>query len=133
VPAAGGCHHPEAPQRGGFRWHHAAVAGRLPPTVGPDSTPAAGSPFDLWDLPVSVHLVLFVHRVTGLEPGLYLGAEAAGMRATGIGCYFDDVLHHALGLQDRTWQSLYHFTIGTPVDDPRLRSAPPYGEERTQK
>jgi len=184
-------------------------------------------PFDLWDLPVSVHLVLFVHRVTGLEPGLYiwvrdlqqvdalraafrpdflwqceqpeecplfalesgdlrkfaknlschqdiaadgafslgmltqfepalrtrgpqtyrqlfwetgmigqslyLGAEAAGMRATGIGCYFDDVLHHALGLQDRTWQSLYHFTIGTPVDDPRLRSAPPYGEDRMAK
>jgi SagB-type dehydrogenase family enzyme len=184
-------------------------------------------PFDLWDIPVSVHLVLFVHRVTELEPGLYLwvrdlqqldalraafrpdflwqceqpqecplfaleradlrkfaktlschqdiaadgafslgmltqfepalrargpqayrqffwetgmigqslylGAEAAGMRATGIGCYFDDVLHHALGLKDRAWQSLYHFTIGTPVDDPRLRSAPPYGEERTVK
>ena len=44
---------------------------------------------------------------------------------------WDDMLHHALGLQDRTWQSLYHFTIGTPVDDPRLRSAPPYGEART--
>jgi len=64
---------------------------------------------------------------------LYLGAEAAGMRATGIGCYFDDVLHRALGLQDRTWQSLYHFTVGTAVDDPRLRSAPPYGDGRTAK
>ena len=64
---------------------------------------------------------------TGLiGQSLYLRAEAAGMRATGIGCYFDDVLHDALGLKDRTWQSLYHFTIGTPVDDPRLRSAPPY-------
>ncbi len=61
---------------------------------------------------------------------LYLGAEAAGMRATGIGCYFDDVLHEALGLRDRTWQSLYHFTVGAPVDDPRLRSVPPYTEER---
>lgn len=29
-------------------------------------------PFDLWNLPVCVHLVLFVHRVTELEPGLYL-------------------------------------------------------------
>jgi hypothetical protein len=37
---------------------------------------------------------------------LYLGAEAAGMRATGIGCYFDQVMHDALGLRDRTWQSL---------------------------
>ena len=61
---------------------------------------------------------------------LYLGAEAAGVRATGIGCFFDDVLHRALGLKDRTWQSLYHFTIGTPVDDPRLRTAPPYTEPR---
>ena len=33
---------------------------------------------------------------------LYLGAEAAGMRATGIGCYFDDVMHDALGLTDFT-------------------------------
>ena len=177
-------------------------------------------PFGLWDLPVSVHLALLVHRVTGLRPGLYLyvrdleqldalresldpdflweceqplerplfklkeadvrsfaktvschqeiaadgafslgmlarfepvlrergphgyrelfwetgmigqclylAAEAVGMRGTGIGCYFDDVLHDALGLRDRTWQSLYHFTVGAPVDDPRLRSDPAY-------
>jgi SagB-type dehydrogenase family enzyme len=61
---------------------------------------------------------------------LYLAAEAAGMRGTGIGCYFDDVMHDALGLRDRRWQSLYHFTIGAPVDDPRLRSAPAYPEQR---
>ena len=179
-------------------------------------------PFDLWEVPARAHLVLFVHRVTDLAPGLYLwvrnlqhvdalrgachsdflwtceqpercplfqlergdlsefakglschqdiaadgafslgmltyfeptlrargahayrqlfweagmigqtlylGAEAAGMRGTGIGCYFDDVAHNALGLKDRTWQSLYHFTVGSPVDDPRLRSAPPYGD-----
>ena len=29
---------------------------------------------------------------------LYLAAEAAGVRGTGIGCYFDDMLHRALGL-----------------------------------
>jgi SagB-type dehydrogenase family enzyme len=57
---------------------------------------------------------------------LYLAAEAAGVRGTGIGCYLDDVLHRALGLTGRDWQSLYHFTVGGPVEDPRLRSAPPY-------
>jgi len=179
-------------------------------------------PFDAWPFPPWLHLVLFVHRVTGLEPGmylwlrapadeealrhafhnisnwevpadlaptvplrrlgrgdlrdfartlscqqdiaadgafslgmlarfepvlrergaaawrelfwesgmigqtLYLAAEAAGVRGTGIGCYFDDVLHRALGLTGHEWQSLYHFTIGNPVEDLRLRSAPPY-------
>lgn len=57
---------------------------------------------------------------------LYLAAEAAGIRGTGIGCYFDDVLHQALGLKGREWQSLYHFTVGGPMDDPRLRTASPY-------
>ena len=57
---------------------------------------------------------------------LYLAAEAAGVRGTGIGCYFDDELHRALGLKGHHWQSLYHFTIGNPVEDLRLRTAPPY-------
>ena len=57
---------------------------------------------------------------------LYLAAESAGVRGTGIGCYFDDVLHHALGLSGHDWQSLYHFTIGAPVEDVRLRTARPY-------
>ena len=57
---------------------------------------------------------------------LYLAAEAAGVRGTGIGCYFDDVLHRALGLAGCAWQSLYHFTIGGPIEDLRLRTAPPY-------
>jgi len=59
---------------------------------------------------------------------LYLAAEAAGVRGTGIGCYFDDVLHRALGLNGHAWQSLYHFTIGAPVEDLRLRTAPPYAD-----
>ena len=57
---------------------------------------------------------------------LYLAAEAAGVRGTGIGCYFDDVLHRGLGLTGHNWESLYHFTIGSPIDDLRLRAAPPY-------
>ncbi|HEX3625838.1 MAG TPA: SagB/ThcOx family dehydrogenase [Verrucomicrobiae bacterium] len=57
---------------------------------------------------------------------LYLAAEAAGVRGTGIGCYLDDVLHRALGLAGHDWQSLYHFTIGGAVEDLRLRTVPPY-------
>ena len=185
---------------------------------------ASAPPFDAWPFPPRLHLVLFVHRVTGLEYGMYSGcarqrdeetlrdafrgvsnwevpadlaltvplrrlgrgdlrdftrtmscqqdiaaagafslgmlarfepvmrergasstwrelfwevrndwpgrcmlaAEAAGVRGTGIGCYFDDVLHRALGLAGHDWQSLYHFTIGKPVEDLRLRTAPPY-------
>jgi SagB-type dehydrogenase family enzyme len=58
---------------------------------------------------------------------LYLEAEAAGVRATGIGCFFDDPVHQVLGFEGATFQSLYHFTTGGPVDDPRLTTLPPYG------
>jgi SagB-type dehydrogenase family enzyme len=57
---------------------------------------------------------------------LYLEAEATGVRGTGIGCYFDDAFHDLLGLQGSGFQDLYHFTIGGPVDDPRLTTLPPY-------
>jgi hypothetical protein len=51
---------------------------------------------------------------------LYLEAESAGGRGTGIGCFYDDAVHEVLGLTDRRWQSLYHFSMGVPVDDPRI-------------
>ncbi|MBW2523759.1 MAG: SagB/ThcOx family dehydrogenase [Deltaproteobacteria bacterium] len=57
---------------------------------------------------------------------LYLEAEAAGLRGTGIGCFFDDAVHEVLGLSGHRYQSLYHFTVGGPVHDPRLRTLPPY-------
>jgi SagB-type dehydrogenase family enzyme len=60
---------------------------------------------------------------------LYLEAEAAGARATGIGCFYDDPVHDLLGLRDHAFQSLYHFTIGMPVDDTRLTTEPGYGWE----
>ncbi len=56
----------------------------------------------------------------------YLEAEAAGVRGTGIGCFFDDGVHDLLGLTDRAYQSLYHFTVGGPVEDPRLTTLPAY-------
>jgi len=58
---------------------------------------------------------------------LYLEAEAAGIRATGIGCFFDDEMHRLLGLEGDEWQSLYHFTAGGAVEDQRLTTLPPYG------
>jgi len=57
---------------------------------------------------------------------LYLDAEAAGIRATGIGCYFDDPTHELFGFRDRKFQDLYHFTMGGPVEDTRLTTEPPY-------
>jgi SagB-type dehydrogenase family enzyme len=57
---------------------------------------------------------------------LYLNAEAAGLRGTGIGCYFDAAVHQLLGLSDRRLQSFYHFTVGRPLLDARIQSLPPY-------
>jgi SagB-type dehydrogenase family enzyme len=59
---------------------------------------------------------------------LYLEAEACGLRGTGIGCFYDDVVHAALGLRTRSFQSLYHFAIGGPVEDRRLTTLPAYAE-----
>lgn len=61
-----------------------------------------------------------------LSRPLGLEAAAAGVRATGIGCFFDDVLHTLLGLEGQAMQSLYHFTVGGPVDDTRLRTLEAY-------
>jgi len=57
---------------------------------------------------------------------LYLEAEAHGVRGTGIGCFFDDAVHEVLGIQGHQFQSLYHFTVGKPVEDSRLTTYPPY-------
>lgn len=60
------------------------------------------------------------HEAGALGHTLYLEAEALGIRGTGIGCFFDDEMHSLLGLRDRAFQTIYHFTIGGPVDDPRI-------------
>ncbi|MCF8051058.1 MAG: SagB/ThcOx family dehydrogenase [Desulfobacterales bacterium] len=57
---------------------------------------------------------------------LYLEAEARGARGTGIGCYFDDAVHELAGIEKGRFQSMYHFTVGLPVNDPRLQTRPPY-------
>lgn len=77
----------------------------------------------------------WVYRELFWETGLlgqilYLEAEAAGLRATGIGCFFDDAVHRLLGLDGLAWQSLYHFTVGGPVEDRRVQTQPPYAHLR---
>jgi hypothetical protein len=58
---------------------------------------------------------------------LYLEAEAAGVRSTGIGCFFDDPVHQVFGLGDLAFQSLYHFTVAatsTILASPRCPPTP---------
>lgn len=59
----------------------------------------------------------------------YLEAQAAGLRGTGIGCFFDDAVHEVLGLRGNRYQDLYHFTVGKAVEDERLTTLPAYPEE----
>lgn len=81
------------------------------------------------------HYPRLFHEAGLLGQLFYLEAEAAGCRATGIGCYFDDLCHALLGLgggpaqaaaADPPFQSLYHFTVGGPVEDDRLVTRAPY-------
>lgn len=58
---------------------------------------------------------------------LYLGAEAFGLGATGIGCFFDDGTHELLGLDPGgDHQVLYHFALGGRVPDHRVELSAPY-------
>ncbi|MFS8035715.1 nitroreductase [Xanthobacter sp. AM11] len=73
----------------------------------------------------------FAYRRLHWEAGLlgqvlYLEAEAAGFRGTGIGCYFDDDLHRLVGMETLQFQSLYHFTVGRPAIDTRITTEPAY-------
>ncbi|MBZ0091957.1 MAG: nitroreductase family protein [Sulfuricellaceae bacterium] len=68
-----------------------------------------------------------------LGQALYLEAEAAGLRGTGIGCFFDDAFHELLGLADAQFQCLYHFTVGHPLSDGRITTLPPYPERDKPK
>lgn len=61
---------------------------------------------------------------------LYLEAEAAGIRGTGMGCYFDDPVHEVFGLSSPQYQSIYHFTMGGAVEDSRLTTLSAYSADR---
>ncbi len=57
---------------------------------------------------------------------LYLEAEAASVRGTGIGCYFDDAVGELLAMDGLALQDFYHFTVGVPRVDQRILTKPPY-------
>jgi SagB-type dehydrogenase family enzyme len=65
----------------------------------------------------------YVHfEAGGIGQRLYLAAEALGLRATGIGAFFDDEVHRYLNLASPDRQVVYHFSIGYPVPDARLEA-----------
>ena len=71
------------------------------------------------------------HEAGLIGQALYLEAEALGLRGTGIGCYFDDALHQLIGVVPSeagcgALQSVYHFTVGLPLDDARIATEAPY-------
>ena len=64
---------------------------------------------------------------------LYLAAEGEGLSGTGIGCFFDDLMHTLLQLEGTDFQSLYHFTIGVAIEDTRVQSIDPYAKIMTNR
>jgi nitrogenase-associated protein len=64
---------------------------------------------------------------------LYLEAERAGVRGTGVGCFFDDETHEFLGLKSKELQTLYHFTLGQPLTDDRIATQPAYPDKSRPK
>jgi SagB-type dehydrogenase family enzyme len=65
----------------------------------------------------------YVHFEAGATgQRMYLAAEACGLRATGIGAFFDDEVHRYLSVTPQQGQVIYHFAIGYPTPDPRLEA-----------
>jgi len=59
---------------------------------------------------------------------LYLEAETKGMKGCGLGCFFDDPLHEAIGLKGLEYQDLYHFAVGYPLQEIGVITLPAYKE-----
>jgi SagB-type dehydrogenase family enzyme len=65
----------------------------------------------------------YVHFEAGaIGQRMYLASEALGLRATGIGAFFDVEVNRYLSLAPELGQVVYHFAIGYPVPDPRLEA-----------
>jgi SagB-type dehydrogenase family enzyme len=59
---------------------------------------------------------------------LYLGAEHEGLRGTGIGCFFDDAVAEFLGVGSTQHRSVYHFSMGKSLEDPRVEVGRAYAD-----
>ncbi len=60
----------------------------------------------------------YVHFEAGaIGQRLYLAAEALGLRATGIGAFYDDAVQQYLGVPPGQGQVVYHFACGYAVPD----------------
>jgi SagB-type dehydrogenase family enzyme len=65
----------------------------------------------------------YVHFEAGaIGQRMYLASEALGLRATGIGAFFDERVNRYLDLSPERGQVVYHFALGYPVPDPRLEA-----------
>jgi SagB-type dehydrogenase family enzyme len=65
----------------------------------------------------------YVHFEAGaIGQRMYLAAEALGLRATGIGAFFDEEVERYLNLNFEQGQVVYHFAVGHAVRDPRLEA-----------
>jgi SagB-type dehydrogenase family enzyme len=65
----------------------------------------------------------YVHFEAGaIGQRLYLAAESLGLRATGIGAFFDEEVNRYLNLAPERGQVVYHFAVGHSVPDPRLEA-----------
>lgn len=65
----------------------------------------------------------YVHFEAGaIGQRMYVASEALGLRATGIGAFYDDEVNRYLDIKPDQGQVVYHFAIGYPVVDPRLEA-----------
>lgn len=110
------------------RWHKVARAVSCAQSIAADSCFSLGM---LAEFEAHVEKDAWRYRQLHWEAGLlghvlYLEAETLGLRGTGIGCFLDDAFHELLGLRSRSFQSLYHFTVGRALPDTRITTQPPY-------
>jgi len=112
------------------QWNKVARAVSCQQAIAADSCFALGM---LAEFESSVQQDAWRYRQLHWEAGLlghvlYLEAETLALRGTGIGCFLDDAFHELLGLRDKTFQSLYHFTVGRAITDDRITTEPPYAD-----